>query len=66
MPGHQGVFGFDDVGRVYQSDEISDTWHDSFGGGVWLGFVTPGSVLRLSVGKSDEGTRVYAGVGMGF
>ncbi|MGE0552970.1 MAG: BamA/TamA family outer membrane protein [Gemmatimonadales bacterium] len=66
VPGRQGVFGFYDVGRVYHSEETSDLWHDSVGGGIWMSFLTRGSMLSFSAGNSDEGTRFHAAVGFAF
>lgn len=36
FPAQVGLMGFHDVGRVWQSGENSDTWHNSAGGGIWL------------------------------
>jgi hypothetical protein len=68
VPGRQGVFGFYDVGRVYhRGDPVSaDAWHDSFGGGLWMSFLTRGSMLSVAVGHGDEGNRLHARVGFGF
>jgi hypothetical protein len=35
----RGAFGFlafNDVGRVWADNEKSNTWHDGYGGGIWL------------------------------
>ncbi|MFN0181765.1 MAG: BamA/TamA family outer membrane protein [Gemmatimonadales bacterium] len=70
VPGRQGVLGFVDHGRVYHSGDAtnpaSDTWHSTFGGGVWMAFLTQGSVLSAVVGRSDEGNRVYVRAGFAF
>lgn len=31
-----GVFGFNDVGRVWTDGETSTKWQDGYGGGIWL------------------------------
>ena len=31
-----GVLGFHDVGRVWIDNENSDTWHNGYGGGLWV------------------------------
>ncbi|WP_375434401.1 BamA/TamA family outer membrane protein [uncultured Hymenobacter sp.] len=31
-----GVLGFHDVGRVWIDGEKSDTWHNGYGGGLWV------------------------------
>ncbi|HEU5219566.1 MAG TPA: hypothetical protein VFU23_12980, partial [Gemmatimonadales bacterium] len=69
IPGEQGLFGFADAGRVYVKGESSDELHSSFGGGVWLSFLSRGNVLFVGAGapnKSKEGTRVIAGFGFPF
>jgi hypothetical protein len=66
VPGRQGLIGFTDVGRVYHRGEESDSWHHSYGGGVWLAFLTPGSVLSAVLGHSEEGNKVYVRIGFAF
>jgi hemolysin activation/secretion protein len=66
VPGRQGVFGFYDVGRVYDSADQLDTWHTSFGGGLWMSFLTSGSLVTVGLGHSTEGNRLHAGVGFAF
>lgn len=36
FPAHFGILGFYDQGRVWNDDETSDTWHNGYGGGVWM------------------------------
>ncbi|MFL5810966.1 MAG: BamA/TamA family outer membrane protein [Flavisolibacter sp.] len=31
-----GVYGFNDVGRVWADGEKSTNWHDGYGGGIWI------------------------------
>lgn len=67
VPGRQGVYGFYDVGRVFHSTDVdANDWHSGVGGGVWLSFVTPGSLVSGGVGHSDEGNRFYVRVGFAF
>lgn len=69
IPGEQGVFGFADGGRVYRKGEKSDRLHSSFGGGIWLSFLSRGSVLFVGAGapnQSNEGARIVAGFGFPF
>lgn len=68
VPGRQGVFGFVDGGRVYHSGDPvgADAWHHSVGGGIWMSFVTRGSVASLAMGHSEEGNRFHARVGFAF
>lgn len=66
VPGEVGVFGFADAGRVWLKGEDSDTWHTSTGGGVWFGVLSRSVTVSLSLARSQEGTRFYAGSGFGF
>lgn len=66
VPGKQGIFGFADQGRVYLEGENSNTWHRSYGAGVWLAFLTPGSLVTAGLGHSEEGNRLFARVGFAF
>jgi hypothetical protein len=36
FPATFGIYGFNDVGRVWIDGEDSKTWHHGYGGGVWL------------------------------
>jgi hypothetical protein len=36
FPGSLGLLFFNDVGRVWVKGEKSDSWHDGYGGGVWI------------------------------
>lgn len=72
VPGQQGIFSFYDVGRVWVDGESSDEWHSAIGGGVWLSFLTRGTVVYVAVARpakasdKDEGNRVLAGFGFPF
>jgi hypothetical protein len=66
VPGKQGIAAFYDVGRVYQRGESSDTWHQSWGAGLWFSFLTDGSLISAILGHSDEGTKVYVRAGFAF
>jgi len=35
-PAQFGIVAFNDVGRVWADNETSSTWHDGYGGGVWV------------------------------
>jgi outer membrane protein assembly factor BamA len=66
VPTDIGIFGLADVGRVWLKGESSDTWHDAFGGGLSLGFLSRAYTLSVALAISDEHTRVYAQAGFGF
>ena len=36
FPAAFGIIGFNDVGRVWANGENSATWHDGYGGGLWV------------------------------
>lgn len=60
-----GVYGGFDYGRVWVSDDTSNTWHNSFGGGFWLGSL---NALSINAGYfvSDEDAIIQIGLGFGF
>ncbi|HWA56561.1 MAG TPA: hypothetical protein VG692_04865 [Gemmatimonadales bacterium] len=66
VPTDVGVFGLADGGRVWLDGESSDKWHSAFGGGVWLGFLSPANTISVAVAASEERTRVYVQGGFGF
>ena len=45
LPGDVGVLGFADFGRVWQDNENSKKWHNSFGGGFYF---IPFNIVALS------------------
>ena len=65
-PGRWGVFGLADAGRVFLKGESSDTWHSSFGGGVFFQMLTLNTILHGAVAHGDEGTRFYVDYGFAF
>ncbi|HUH28216.1 ShlB/FhaC/HecB family hemolysin secretion/activation protein [Gelidibacter sp.] len=60
-----GIFGGFDYGRVWVSDDMSNTWHKSYGGGFWLGSL---NALSVNAGYfvSDEDAIIQIGLGFGF
>ncbi|MCZ6900180.1 MAG: hypothetical protein O7F74_08070, partial [Bacteroidetes bacterium] len=60
-----GLTGFYDIGRVWFEGENSDTWHDGYGGGIWL---APLNLIPLSfeLAQSDEGSQFYFRLGYLF
>ena len=56
LPGHFGLFGLSDVGRVYLEGETSSRWHNAVGGGVWISFLGPANTLSLAAVRSELGT----------
>ncbi len=60
-----GVFGGFDYGRVWLSEDASNTWHNSFGGGFWIGSLNAFSV-NAGYFVSDEDAIIQVGLGFGF
>lgn len=54
-----------DFGRVWNNNEISQKWHQSVGGGVWIRFLESFSARVNYFTGSDKG-RVSASLGMRF
>ncbi len=54
MPGSIGINAFYDLGRVWYDAENSNTWHNDFGGGIWI---MPFNKVLISANYaiSDEG-----------
>lgn len=60
-----GIFGSYDYGRVWFDNESSNTWHQSYGGGIWLS--TLGALsISASLHHSEETNRVIVRAGFNF
>ena len=66
LPCHIGVFGLFDAGRVWYSGEESDSWHTSYGGGIWLSFLNYRNTLSAYIAHSEEGNIVHVRGGFTF
>ena len=64
-PIRYGVFGGFDYGRVWVPNEISDKWHQAYGGGIWINGVNL-VTGQMSLFNSTDGLRFTAGLGFGF
>ena len=65
LPLSYGFFGGFDLGRVWNPNEYSKKWHNSYGGGFWLNAVDAISA-NLSYFRSADGGRVVVGIGGTF
>ena len=65
VPIRYGLFGGFDYGRVWLPQEVSDKWHQSAGGGLWLNGVNL-ITAKLSYFYSSDGGRVSFGLGFAF
>ncbi|QQL49082.1 BamA/TamA family outer membrane protein [Mucilaginibacter ginkgonis] len=65
FPGSVGVIGFNDIGRVWVPNESSDSWHDGYGGGI---YVVPAKLLIIEVvvGITHESVLPYLTFGFRF
>ena len=65
VPGSVGILAFNDIGRVWEPEEKSNTWHDGYGGGI---YVVPAELLLIqaAVGVSKEGALPYISIGFNF
>jgi len=63
--GKAGLVGFYDAGRVWQKNEISDTWHTGYGGGI---MIAPFNKFMASilVGRSSEGDQIHIRLSKGL
>lgn len=65
FPVKYGILVGYDYGRVWLKDEDSNRWHQSYGGGFWLGAAELLSV-NVNFFHSDDGNRFTAGLGFNF
>ncbi|MCE7064214.1 metallophosphoesterase [Dyadobacter sp. CY326] len=69
LPLTYGLFGSFDYGRVWLDNDASESWHYSYGGGIWL---APVDILTLAVGafipkeKKEEKPRIAFQIGFWF
>ena len=61
-----GVFGFSDLGRVFQDDLPSDKWHKSYGAGIWIAPVARATTLQISLAQNEGRTALYFALGFAF
>lgn len=65
MRGLAGVIGFFDVGRVWASNESSDTWHPGYGAGVWIAPFNK-VAMTATIGLSPDDTLFDISMGFQF
>ena len=66
FPTDFGVFGFGDLGRVFQDGLSSDLWHKSYGGGIWIAPALRATTFQVSMARSEQRTAIYFGLGFTF
>lgn len=65
IPMSYGVYGGFDYGRVWQPEEYSNKWHNSYGAGIWVNAIEQ-ATLHCSYFSSVDGGRFVFGLGFGF
>ena len=64
IPLRFGVFGLYDAGRVWVDNESSNTWHSSYGGGLYIVPYTEAFSLHMTFAKNDNnGSLLSFGIG---
>jgi outer membrane translocation and assembly module TamA len=66
FPAQFGVFGFGDIGRVFDDAIPSDKWHNAYGGGIWMAPISRATTFQISVARSEERTAFYFGMGFAY
>ncbi len=62
FPGSFGVQLFNDIGRVWLKGEKDESWHDGYGGGIWISPLKK-FVFTASYGQGNEGGVVLVKMG---
>lgn len=66
IPGKFGIHFFGETGRVYTENDNSKKWHPSYGGGLWMSFLSRQVNLSFSAASSPESTLFYFGTKFDF
>jgi len=66
FPTHVGVFGLTDAGRVWLDGEDSNTWHTSYGGGIWLSPLNYRHTFSAYFARGSDGNTLHLGSGFTF
>jgi hypothetical protein len=66
VPSTMGLAVFAEAGRVFVAGEISERWHASYGGTIWIAPWSRDNTMSVIIAGSREGMEFYLDVGMGF
>jgi hypothetical protein len=66
IPSDLGLVLLNDIGRVFLAGEQSNAWHDSYGGGVFVGILRRSVTVVALAAHSSERTLFYIGAGTGL
>ncbi|HEY6089320.1 MAG TPA: hypothetical protein VD771_05980 [Gemmatimonadaceae bacterium] len=65
LPLDVGALGFSDIGRVYVNGQSPGGWHKATGGGLWIGYLNPGTNFNVLF-TNDKGHHVVTNLGFAF
>ena len=65
VPLDVGAIVFADAGRVYVDGDSPGGWHSAFGGGLWFGFINPGTNLNVLISNRKD-NRIITSLGFAF
>ncbi|MGH7517661.1 MAG: BamA/TamA family outer membrane protein [Gemmatimonadales bacterium] len=66
LPAEVGIFGLADAGRVWLEGEDSDEWHEAFGGGIWLAFLSREGTITAAIARGEGRNAVYVRAGFAY
>ena len=66
LPVTVGLIGINDIGRVFLPGEHSSTWHDGYGGGLFLAPLENTFTASFTLVHGADGNRFYFGYGVGL
>ena len=65
LPLDVGALGFYDAGRVYLNGQSPGGWHTAAGGGLWIGYLNPGTNVNILFTNNRQ-RRVTSSFGFAF
>jgi outer membrane protein assembly factor BamA len=65
LPLDVGALGFYDAGRVYLNGQSPGGWHTAAGGGLWIGYLNPGTNFNILFTNNKQ-RRVTTSFGFAF
>ena len=66
LPFSFGIIGAYDIGRVWNKDVKSDSWHNSYGGGIWINFLDVLPISFYYLTSDEEEASFIFKTGFGF
>ncbi len=59
IPIRMGLRGFYDTGRIFDTNDSSEKWHNGFGGGFFWVLLKEQFTLNLSIARSDDENHLF-------